>query len=68
LGETKAPVQTGHFVFELVVKLPPPRPRGEEDRPEVELAEPVLALSRDEAEEEEVAEETPEDDPRPEKT
>ena len=37
--------------------------------PEVELADPVLALSREEAEEEEdVAEETPEEDPRPEKT
>lgn len=58
-------MQTGHFVFELV-KLPPPR--GEEERPDVELAEPVLARSREEAEEEDVAEETPEDDPRPEKT
>lgn len=66
MGETKGPLQTGHFVLELV-KLPPPR--GEEERPEVELAEPVLARSRDEAEEEdEVAEDTPEDEPRPEKT
>ena len=30
LGETKGPLQTGHFVLELV-KLPPPR--GEEERP-----------------------------------
>jgi hypothetical protein len=65
-GETKDPLQTGHFVLELV-KLPPPS--GEEERPDVELAEPVLALSSDEAEEEdEVAEETPEEEPRPEKT
>ena len=33
--------------------------------PDVELAEPVLALSRDEAEEEEVAEDTPELEPEP---
>lgn len=65
MGETKAPLQTGHLVLELV-KLPPPR--GEEERPDVELAEPVLALSRDEADEEDVAEDTPEDDPSPEKT
>jgi len=49
-------------VFELV-KLPPPR--GDEDRPEEELAEPVLALSREDAED--VAEDTPEEDPRVEK-
>ena len=36
--------------------------------PEVELADPVLALSSDEAEDEEVADDTPEDDPIPEKT
>lgn len=35
------------------------------DWPDVELAEPVLALSRDEAEEEEVAEDTPEEEPEP---
>ena len=35
----------------------------------MELAEPVLALSKDDAEDDDdVAEETPEDDPRPEKT
>ena len=33
--------------------------------PDVELAEPVLARSRDEAEEEEVAEDTPELEPEP---
>lgn len=66
LGETNAPLQTGHFVLELV-KLPPPS--GDDERPEVELAEPVLALSRDDAEDDDdVADETPEDDPRPEKT
>ena len=36
-----------------------------QDWPDVELAEPVLALSRDEAEEEEVAEDTPEEEPEP---
>ena len=36
--------------------------------PDVELAEPVLALSRDEAEEEDVPEDTPDEDPRPLKT
>lgn len=55
------PLQTGHFVFELV-KLPP---RGEELKPDEELAEPVLARSRDEADE--VAEDMPELEPRPEK-
>ena len=35
------------------------------DWPDVELAEPVLALSRDEAEEEDVAEDTPEEEPEP---
>jgi hypothetical protein len=30
LGDTKVPLQTGHFVLELV-KLPPPR--GDEERP-----------------------------------
>jgi hypothetical protein len=49
------------LVLELV-KLPPPR--GEEDRPDEELAEPVLARSKEEAEE--VADETPEEDPMPE--
>jgi len=48
-------------VLELV-KLPPPR--GEEERPDDELADPVLALSKEEADE--VAEETPEEDPMPE--
>lgn len=62
LGETKVPLHTGHFVFELV-KLPPPR--GDEERPEEELAEPVLALSREDADD--VAEETPEEDPSAEK-
>lgn len=62
MGETKVPLHTGHLVFELV-KLDPPR--GEEERPEEELAEPVLALSKEDAED--VAEDTPEDDPRPEK-
>ena len=38
------------------------------DIPEVELAEPVLALSKEDAEDEEVPEETPDDDPRPLKT
>lgn len=33
--------------------------------PDVELAEPVLARSRDEAEEEDVAEDTPEEEPEP---
>jgi len=64
-GDTKVPLHTGHFVLELV-KLPPPR--GEEERPDEELAEPVLALSSDDAEADEVAEDTPEDDPNPEKT
>ena len=36
--------------------------------PDEELAEPVLALSKDEAEADDVADETPEDDPNPEKT
>lgn len=58
----KVPLQTGHLVLELV-KLPPPR--GDEERPDEELAEPVLALSREDAED--VAEETPEEEPRPEK-
>lgn len=49
-----------------LVKLPPPS--GEEERPDEELAEPVLALSKDEAEADDVAEDTPEDDPNPEKT
>jgi len=53
------------LVLELV-KAPPPS--GEEERPEVELADPVLALSNEEAEDEEVADDTPEDDPIPEKT
>jgi len=59
-GETKVPLHTGHLVLELV-KLPPPS--GEEERPDEELADPVLARSKEEAEE--VAEETPEDDPMP---
>lgn len=58
MGDTKVPLQTGHFVLELV-KLPPPR--GEVERPDEELAEPVLARSSEEAED--VAEDTPEDDP-----
>lgn len=49
-----------------LVKLPPPR--GDEERPEDELAEPVLALSKDEAEADEVAEDTPDEEPMPEKT
>lgn len=49
-----------------LVKLPPPS--GEEERPDEELAEPVLALSKDDAEADDVAEDTPEDDPNPEKT
>jgi len=64
-GDTKVPLQTGHLVLELV-KLPPPS--GEEERPDEELAEPVLALSKDDAEADDVAEDTPEDDPNPEKT
>ena len=36
--------------------------------PDEELAEPVLALSRDDAEADDVAEDTPEDDPNPENT
>lgn len=36
--------------------------------PEDELAEPVLALSKDEAEADEVAEDTPDEEPMPEKT
>ena len=38
------------------------------DLPDEELAEPVLALSSDDAEADDVAEDTPEDDPNPEKT
>jgi len=63
-GDTNVPLQTGHFVLELV-KLPPPR--GDEERPDEELAEPVLALSKDDAEADDVADDTPEDDPNPEK-
>lgn len=59
MGDTKVPLQTGHLVLELV-KLPPPR--GDVERPEEELADPVLALSKEEAED--VPEEIPEDDPR----
>jgi len=61
LGETNVPLHTGHLVFELV-KLPPPN--GDEERPDEELAEPVLALSKDDADE--VADDTPEEDPMPE--
>lgn len=50
-------MQTEHFVLQLV-KFPPPR--GEVDKPELELAEPVLALSREE--DDDVAEDTPEDE------
>lgn len=49
-----------------LVNAPPPR--GEEERPEVELAEPVLALSKDDADDDEVAEDTPDEEPTPEKT
>jgi len=65
LGDTKVPLQTGHLVLELV-KLPPPK--GEEERPDEELAEPVLARSKEEAEADDVADDTPEDDPIPENT
>jgi hypothetical protein len=58
LGDTKVPLQTGHFVLELV-KLPPPK--GEVDRPEDELAEPVLARSNEAAED--VADDTPDEEP-----
>lgn len=67
MGDTNGPKQIGHFVLELWVKAPPPR--GEEDKPEVELADPVLALSSDEADEDDVPDDTPEDDePIPENT
>ena len=36
MGDTKVPLQTGHFVLELV-KLPPPR--GEVERPARRAAE-----------------------------
>ena len=49
-----------------LVKLPPPK--GEEERPDEELAEPVLARSKEEAEADDVADDTPEDDPIPENT
>jgi len=57
LGETKVELQTGHLVLEEVKLLPP---SGDVDRPEVLLAEPVLALSREAAEE--LPEETPEEE------
>lgn len=43
-----------------LVKLPPPR--GDEERPDDELADPVLALSSEDADD--VPDDTPEDDPR----
>lgn len=57
MGETKKELHTAHFVLHPV-KFPPPK--GEVDKPEVELAEPVLALSMED--EEEVAEDTPEEE------
>jgi len=57
LGETKVELQTGHLVLEDVKLFPP---NGDVDRPEVLLAEPVLALSREAAEE--LPEETPEEE------
>ena len=41
---------------------------NEDVSPDEELADPVLALSKDDAEADDVAEDTPEDDPNPEKT
>jgi len=56
-GCTNEELQTVHLLLEPTKLLPP---NGEVDNPEVELAEPVLALSSDE--EELVAEDTPEDE------
>jgi len=56
-GCTNEELQTVHLLLEPTKLLPP---SGEVDKPEVELAEPVLALSSDE--EELVAEDTPEDE------
>ena len=56
-GCTNEELQTVHLLLEPTKLLPP---SGEVDNPEVELAEPVLALSSDE--EELVAEDTPEDE------
>ena len=36
--------------------------------PEVELADPVLALSNEDPDDDDVADDTPDDDPTPEKT